>query len=296
MISRIIKALAFYGVYPILMGLSYLPLSVLYRISNGLCFLLYTVLGYRKKVVRLNLSKSFPEKSAVEVLSLEKKYFQQLSDYIVETIKSFTISKKHILSKGKLVPNPELWALAKEGKNVVISAGHLSNQEFATLFISGIDIFPFTPMGTYHELGNKHFDQLFYNSRARFGAFLYNMKETRLALNNQEKNKPFSFFLLNDQSAPPTKAYWTTFLNQDTGFYKGMAQMAQTHNMPVFYAHQKHISRGFIEYSFTKICLEPNQVSEAEILETHVRLLEKDIQEAPHTWFWSHRRWKHQRP
>jgi Kdo2-lipid IVA lauroyltransferase/acyltransferase len=257
---------------------------------------MYKVLGYRVQVVRTNLQKSFPKKTPLEIQTLEVQYFKQLADYVVETIKSFTLSKKEAQALGNMVPNQELWDLAASGRNVIISAGHLSNQELGCLYLSSSGLLPFTCVGTYHTLENKYFDALFKKSRTRFGAKVISMRETRIALKDQETHKPFALFLLNDQSAPPTKAYWSKFLNQDTGFYKGMGIIAQEHNMPVFYIHQTHTGRGSIQFSFTKICTNPLETPLETILEEHVRLLEKDIEQAPHTWFWSHKRWKHSKP
>ena len=54
-------------IYPIVYGLffllSMLPFRVLYCISDFFYLLVYRLIGYRKKVVRNNLTSSFPEKS-----------------------------------------------------------------------------------------------------------------------------------------------------------------------------------------------------------------------------------------
>ena len=46
---------------------SLLPLWVHYRVSDVLYVLVYYVAGYRTKVVRKNLSSSFPEKTPEEL-------------------------------------------------------------------------------------------------------------------------------------------------------------------------------------------------------------------------------------
>ena len=52
--------------------ISLLPLRVLYGISDFLYIIVYTVWGYRKKIVRKNLTESFPEKGRDELLAIEK--------------------------------------------------------------------------------------------------------------------------------------------------------------------------------------------------------------------------------
>ncbi len=61
-------------IYPLIWILSILPLRILYFISDVIYVLLYYIIGYRKKVVRHNLKLSFPEKSAKELLKIEKKH------------------------------------------------------------------------------------------------------------------------------------------------------------------------------------------------------------------------------
>ena len=56
------QALVFYIVYPIIYLVASLPLAVLYKVSDGLYYLL-KLSGYRKKVVVNNLKNSFPDKT-----------------------------------------------------------------------------------------------------------------------------------------------------------------------------------------------------------------------------------------
>ena len=50
---------------------SLLPFRVLYFISDSLYLVVYRLLGYRKKVVRENLTSSFPEKDMKEIKELK---------------------------------------------------------------------------------------------------------------------------------------------------------------------------------------------------------------------------------
>ncbi|MES2797443.1 MAG: lysophospholipid acyltransferase family protein, partial [Bacteroidota bacterium] len=264
--------------------------------SDFLFYVNFYFIKYRRKVVELNLVNSFPEKSKAELLNIEKKFFRILTDYIVESLKSFTISKKAILTKGKIIENPEMTALLKEKRNIIISVGHVGNQELVNLFMSASPDFAFTLKAAYHQLANPYFDQFFHQSRTRFGSQMYTMKGAHLAIHKQDLDRPFAFFLVNDQSSPPNKSYWTNFLNQETSFYKGMAVFAKKYDMPVFFMHLVRPKRGQFELSFVKITDEPTKATENEILEKHVRLLENNILEDPQIWLWSHKRWKHKKP
>ena len=61
---------------------SLLPFRVHYVISDILYFFIYRIAGYRKKVVRNNLSTSFPEKSDAELRHIEHGFYHWFCDYI----------------------------------------------------------------------------------------------------------------------------------------------------------------------------------------------------------------------
>ena len=79
--------------YLFLLPLSKLPFGVLYLLSDFTYLVLYKLIGYRTKVVRGNLKRSFPEKSEKEILRIESEFYKHLCDVIVEGIKGFSISK-----------------------------------------------------------------------------------------------------------------------------------------------------------------------------------------------------------
>ena len=55
---------------------SRLPLWMLYRISDLLFLLVYFVVRYRRKVVRENLSRSFPDRSKQERRLIERRFYR----------------------------------------------------------------------------------------------------------------------------------------------------------------------------------------------------------------------------
>src|SRR5689334_16286881 len=77
----------YYLIYGFLYAISLLPLRLLYLVSDFFYFLIYYVLGYRKKIVLQNLSIAFPEKSAAEKLRIAKKFYRNFTDTFIETIK-----------------------------------------------------------------------------------------------------------------------------------------------------------------------------------------------------------------
>lgn len=84
-----------------------LPMRALYVLSDILYVLIYKIAGYRVKVVRRNITASFPDKSKAEWRQLERRFYHHFADYIVETIKLAHISLDEIQQRAYL-KNPEL--------------------------------------------------------------------------------------------------------------------------------------------------------------------------------------------
>ena len=66
------KNLTYYLSFALWFIISLLPLWVFYRLSDGLYYLVYHVVRYRRRVVYANLRSSFPEKSEAEIERIAK--------------------------------------------------------------------------------------------------------------------------------------------------------------------------------------------------------------------------------
>jgi KDO2-lipid IV(A) lauroyltransferase len=89
----------YYIVYGLLYVFSLLPLKVLYLFSDIAYFFFYPVFGYRKKVVMANLMQAFPEKTEKERIAIAKKFYKNLFDMFLETIKMISVSDKFIAKR-----------------------------------------------------------------------------------------------------------------------------------------------------------------------------------------------------
>lgn len=93
-----------YGsLYCIFYLVSLLPLTILYAISDGIYYMMYYVVRYRRHLVRKHLIDCFPEKSDKELLKIEREFYSWLCDYFVETLKLFSMSQRQIQKRMKFV-------------------------------------------------------------------------------------------------------------------------------------------------------------------------------------------------
>ena len=85
-----------YILYGVIWAVSYLPFWLLYGVADLNYVLLYHVARYRRRVVRENLRRSFPEKDAREIRRIERRYYRHMADLSVETYKLWHMSEREI--------------------------------------------------------------------------------------------------------------------------------------------------------------------------------------------------------
>lgn len=288
------SAIGFYIALPFLYLISLLPFPLFYLFSDFVYFLLYRVIGYRKKVVFENLKNSFPGKSHRELKEIERRFYHYLCDLFLETLKTLTISKEEAMRRCEMNENTKriFRELYDQKKSCILVMGHYGNWEWAGSSFSLVN--PQQLYVIYHPLSNKSFDKLMYDMRTRFGTRLYAMKDTmREMVRNRNEVNATAF--IADQTPSPDNAYWTTFLNQDTPVFWGTEKIAQKLNFPVVYVTVNRVKRGYYVVNTEYLVMDPKNTAEGEISELHTRKLEKDIIAQPEIWLWSHRRWKHKK-
>ncbi|NIJ53204.1 lysophospholipid acyltransferase family protein [Dyadobacter arcticus] len=274
--------------------ISFISWKNAFRLSDFLCWAVFNVGGYRKKVITENLKNSFPEKSDEELAAIARKFHLHFTDLIVETIKFRTASPECVRERlqGDISIMDDFYA---NKTNIIYLMGHRGNWELANLFSSLC--FTHDCIVVYRPLQNKASDQWFLDLRTRFGAILVPMDNIFKEL-QKPREKPYVVVLANDQSPNPKTAFWTRFLHQDTGVFRGVETIARRYNLTVLYADFCKVAnkRGFYHVDISIITEKPKEVKNNEILERQLRILEQNIKDQPHNWLWSHRRWKHKRP
>ncbi len=285
------SAIAFYIQYTILNLLALLPIRILYVVADGMYLILYYIVRYRIKIIRENLRRAFPDKSDLEVLQIEKAFYRNFADMIVESLKMIHMSQDQ-LSKRIPLLNPEILDKYRDsGRSVVAVGAHYCNWEW-TLGI--VPFLKYETIGVYKPLNNKRFDNLVNRTRSRFSTRMVSMREVIRVLLKYQKDKipTFNVFIADQSPVWEEVQYWIPFMNQLTAVYLGPEKIARQFNMVVLYGKVCRTGRG--RYSIELIPIEenPRETSEFEITTKFFRLLENQIRTDPENWLWSHRRWK----
>lgn len=286
-------ALGYYLALPFIYGISLLPFPLLYLLSDALRLLLFGVFGYRRKVILTNLRNSFPEKSEAEIQAIRRRFEQWFCDLTLETLKTLTISPATVRKRVAFEGAGILRAYAEKKQSVVLVLGHFGNWELAGARYSAEPGLPQLYV-IYHPLQNKWFDGLMYRMRTRHGTKLYTMRETtKSMLRDRHLNTATAF--IADQTPAPERAYWMSFLNQDTPVFQGTEALSKKLGYPVIYVSVTRPRRGYYRMAVETLVAEPTGTADGAITEAHTRRLERNIVNNPDLWLWTHRRWKHRR-
>ena len=273
--------------------LSYLPLAVHYLFADFLFFLAYYVVKYRRDIVWKNLLNSFPDKSEVELRQIERKFYKNLADTSVETLKLLTISEKGLLKRVKFDSSLTM-KYHKLGYPVFGMTSHFCNWEW--LLVAGSNQVGLKLHAAYQRLRNPFFNNLMIKIRSRFGVVLHEKNDVVKDVFKM-KDESFLMSMVADQRPySGEKKYWSIFLNQDAAFFSGSELLARRMDIKVIYASMKKVKRGHYEVCFLDIESSPKTSTPNDITEKFIQLAEKDIFNDPSSYLWSHDRWKHKKP
>lgn len=276
---------------------SLLPLKIHYVFSDILYLILYYVTRYRLNVVRNNLITSFPEKDTNELRQIERNFYHWFCDYIVETIKMFSISERQMSKRMQFEGIEQINEDIRKGKSVTVFLGHYCNWEWVSSLPMHFTEEKSIGAQLYHPIENKIMDRLFLYSRGRFHAKSLDMKEAFGILRNWQKDGiPTITGYISDQvPGYSSMHYWPFFLNHDTPAYTGAERIAHILNTSVYYLDIYRPKRGYYVAKIIKMSDEAQNEEKFSLTEKYYRLLEGSIKRAPEYWLWSHNRWKRTR-
>ncbi len=272
---------------------SLMPFWLLYLISDLVYYPLYYVIRYRRKIVRKNITESFPEKSLDEIVKIEKDFYQFFCDYVVETVKLFSMSEKQMRKRMSFEGLDEVIHYL-ETRNCVLYLGHYCNWEWVSSLPVYFRATDCTQGQIYHALENKAFDSLFLRLRGRFGSVNIEMNNAlRSLMQLKRKKERFVVGFIADQAPNWNNIhFWTRFLNHESAFFIGAERIAKNVDAVVYYIDMKRLKRGYYHGEFVKISDTPKEMPDYEVTTEYARLLEQSIRRDPQYWLWSHNRWK----
>lgn len=280
-----------YRIYLCIFGsLARLPLSWLFVLSDGLCWLMIHVLHYRRRVIRKNLLRVFPNASDAERHKIEVAFYRHLCDLVFEIIKLLHISDEEMASRVEPEGVELVDQCARDGVPCFILFGHSGNWEWAEQMYKFCTE-PLTFCQVYRPLRDKAFDALFLRLRKRFNSISIPQKQVlRTILRLRREGKPFLVAFNSDQHPnSDVMVHWTTFLGQDSAYITGAEEIGTKIGARFIFMDFEQPRRGYYRISLRKI--EPAEGERFPYTISYLRMLEASILRQPELWLWSHNRW-----
>ena len=280
--------------YVLLLPISKLPYPILYLFSNFVFFMIYRVVGYRKKVVLKNIKQSFPNKTDREHKKIMTDFYRHFCDLILESVKGFSLKKEEALKRFVLT-NPEVAdEFYAKGQDVIFVGGHYNNWEILAISL-GLQM-KHIPMGIYKRLTDQFLDGKMKTSREKYRLKMCPTSDVKELMDANLGEPKGTIFAIDQSPSNPNKSYWMNFLDQETAVLFGAEKYATEKNLAVIFCKIGKTKRGHYTGTFKLLCDNPTEQPYGAITQMGTKELEKDILEAPQYWLWSHKRWKHKRP
>ena len=108
----------------------------MYLISDILYLIVYHLVRYRRKVVRQNLLRSFPDKSDKERRHIERRYYLHLCDLLLEGVFNIVASRRQILRRYRIRDREVIDRYYEQGQSVILLSQHYNNWEYMVASLS----------------------------------------------------------------------------------------------------------------------------------------------------------------
>lgn len=275
--------------------LSYIPFCVMYFISDCLYYIIYYIVGYRRHIVRKNLSESFPEKSEQEIKRIEKEFYHYFTDNILEGCKMASISRNEISRRMKFKNTDAINDVLNRGKSIALYLGHYANWEWCSSIPLHIKDENVVGAQIYHQLRNENMDKLILHNRERMGAVCVEMRKTARYVNEMSSNNKVCIIgFIADQSPKKREVrHFLRFLNHNVPVLTGTEKIAKHYGLDAWFVNIKRIKRGYYEAEFIRMHDNPQSLPDFELTAIYYRMLEKMICDHPELYLWTHNRFRH---
>ena len=256
----------------------------------------YAPLGIRRRVVERQIEAAFPNWDAARVRATARAAYESLGRTSIEAAVLARCSREDILA---LFDPPDSWpvfeAARRQGRGVIIVAGHLGNWELAGAYLAarggGLDV-------VTRQQENPLFDAYLARTRTRLGMTpIWDGDAVRRAPRALRHGAAVGFVM--DQGAAGLASTWVPFFGRLAKTPRGAATFALRLHAPVVFivALRKPDGRFTVHFEAVPVRETGDKNADVDrIVADCTSVLERWVRRCPEQYFWHHRRWKHQQP
>lgn len=267
----------------------FIPFWFIYRLSDSLTWLNFHIIKARSQVIRCNLDFLLPHLSDDKKRHIEKETIRNFFDVMLETVKSFTMSKETFNKRLKVINVGILQDFYQQGKSVIGFTSHTGNWEWA----SSIQFTtPHQYCFVFKRLHNRLIDDYVLKNRSRFGAMLRHPKQMTRTLVKQRHTPTFYGLIADQRPGGDQGQIPVIFFNRNIACYEGPELIAKKFDYPVIFGDIRRIKRGYYEVEVKLITKSPRDTADGEISQRCFDHLASAIERDPSSWMWLQRRFK----
>ena len=247
--------------------------------------------GIRKSVTMDNLRHAFRSLPAAELDKLAAQSYSNLGTVFFEMLYLRFASRKQIESRLRITNQPEIEAVLRAGKGMILLSAHLANWEWMAVGTALRLKQPLYVIVKNQKGGSA--EKFLSRMRSRFGNVMVAASDVRVAFRVLQEGKILA--MLGDQAAP-AESVKIDFFGRKVPTFEGVARFALRTGAPIYLAECVRMKDGGYEMTFHNVAFDdlkgatPENVE--ELTKRHTALLEKIIRQRPELWLWQHKRWK----
>jgi KDO2-lipid IV(A) lauroyltransferase len=270
-----------------------LGLSISRRLSYMLAAFFYFIVPIRKKTVKENLQKAFPEYNKSKINKIAFGSYRSFCITLVEILYLPSLSKAELESSVINTGIPLLKEKYIEGKGLIFLGAHFGNWEYSALAVAlQVDI-PITVIVKTQR--NTLVTNWLDKNRVKWGNKIVPLGISIRQVYKELKEKRIVAMVADQRG--PSDGIRINFMGRKASIFAGPALLALKTSAPIMFGvtiRQPDFSyKLVIEVISTSDLPEEEELKIAELSQRHASVLEKYIRQFPEQWFWMHKRWKY---
>ena len=251
----------------------------------GLLFRLFS--GYRRTIVRTNISLCFPELSAQQQAQRVKRAYESLGMSLVETAFAIWADDERFGKFGTLDGLEHIEAAHRQGKGVLLLSGHFCSLDFAGRVL----VRHYPACFIYQKLRNKLIDSAIKKRRAESCEILINRYDTRGFI--KALRAEHVVWYAPDQDQSRKNSVFAPFFGIPANTLTATTKLVKLTGAAVLPFHIRRLpgSKGYALTIEPPLQNFPGE-SETEDATRFNAIIESRIREHPEQYLWMHRRFK----
>ncbi len=281
--------------HALMIGMGLPPLAMMRALGGGLGRLAYALDERHRRIIRENISASFPERNAVWVESTAKACYAHLGRVAMEIPTLLSWPREKILSRVRVM-QPELLQKMRElkaqGRGSFMLTGHIGHWEWLNVAFSWL-VGPSCVVARPVDWAPA--DRLVNQWRTRTGTEVVpKAASARQVLRHLRRGNCIGILL--DQNVDWYDGEWVDFFGRPACTNKGLALLALKTKAPVIPGWVWRGDDGMFELHLGEpvpLIQSGDKTQDVwDNTQAYTKVLEGIIRRKPEQWFWLHQRWK----